>query len=136
MSTKNGIRYLTDKEGNIESVLLPWDLWQKAEPQVMRLVHAAEDKPLVQQEGPLKSFEEFLQFWNFKYPYDPAVSCPHCGVSCADWRSAQKSFILTNANIGGLLVFHCCHCGSTIRQKHFRDHMAIEHTPPPARTAD
>jgi hypothetical protein len=29
-----------------------------------------------------------------------------------------------------LLVFHCCTCGATIRQKHFRDHVAFEFTSP------
>jgi hypothetical protein len=28
-----------------------------------------------------------------------------------------------------LLVFRCRNCNTTIRQKHFRDHVAFEYTP-------
>ena len=133
MSAKNAIRYLADASGKIEGVLLPWALWEKVEPQIKGLLREEPNTPVEQQPGPLKSFEEFLHFWNFKYAYDPAVRCPHCAASCADWRAAAgQPFVLTNANIGGLLVFHCRGCGSTVRQKHFRDHVALEHTTPPA----
>ena len=48
----------------------------------------------------------------------------------ADWRNdPAHPFHLTTANLGGLLVFRCKSCQSTVRQKHFRDHMAVECTP-------
>ena len=130
MSAKNALRYLTDTEGNILAVQLPWDVWKKLEPAAAALLGTADSRPALPPE-PLSAFEEFLQFWDFRYTYDPAVRCPHCGVVCEDWRTAEgHPFHLTNANVGGLLVFRCKACGCTIRQKHFRDHVAHEHTPP------
>ena len=112
------LQYITDIKGNISSVIIPWPLWEKMEPKV-RSILAADAKPqeLEQAAGPLESFEELMKFWDFKYPYSPSVTCPHCAASTEDWRNdPQRPFILTNANIGGLLVFHCRACGTTIRQ--------------------
>ena len=63
--------------------------------------------------------------------YDVNIfTCPQCGAHTADWRNAPAHpFHLTTANLGGLLVFRCKRCQSTVRQKHFRDHMAVECTP-------
>lgn len=126
------LQYVTDAKGNVASIIIPWPLWEKIEPKVRNLLSVAvEPHELTQGPGPLKNFDELMQFWDFKYPYSPSVTCPHCGASAADWRNDPKqSFVLTNANIGGLLVFHCRACGTTIRQKHFRDHMAVEHSTP------
>ncbi|MBD5538641.1 MAG: hypothetical protein HDQ94_01375 [Desulfovibrio sp.] len=123
------ILYLTDERGNIVAVQLPVALWERVKdalpadgtPSPAGVNAAAE---------PLEGFEDFLRYWDFRYPYDPAVSCPHCGAHVADWRTAPgHPFQLANANLGGLLVFHCKGCGATIRQKHFRDHVALESTP-------
>ena len=126
------LQYVTDAKGNIASVIIPWALWEKMEPKVRKLLEAeAGPKEITQAAGPLASFDELMQFWDFKYPYSPAVTCPHCAASSADWRNdPAQPFILTNANIGGLLVFYCRACGTTIRQKHFHKHMAVEHTTP------
>ena len=126
------LRYLTDAKGNVEAVQLSLKLWQLIESKIGAQLKATEaPTPLVQAEGPLKNFEQLQQFWDFKYPYSPAVDCPYCGASTADWRAdPAQPFILTNANIGGLLVFLCKGCGTTVRQKHFRDHMAVEHSTP------
>ena len=126
------LQYITDIKGNISSVIIPWPLWEKMEPKV-RSILAADAKPqeLEQAAGPLESFEELMKFWDFKYPYGPSVTCPLCAASTEDWRNdPQRPFILTNANIGGLLVFHCRACGTTIRQKHFHKHVAVEHSTP------
>ena len=102
------------------------------EPKVRKLLDAeAGPKEITQAAGPLASFDELMQFWDFKYPYSPSVTCPHCQATTADWRNdPAQPFVLTNANIGGLLVFYCRACGTTIRQKHFHKHMAVEHTTP------
>ena len=51
------------------------------------------------------------------------------GAETDDWRTdPAHPFHLTTANLGGLLVFRCARCHTTIRQKHFRDHRALEHT--------
>ena len=126
------VRYLTDAKGNVEAVQLSLKLWQLIEPKITAQLKATEaPAPLVQAEGPLKSFEQLQQFWDFKYPYSPTVDCPYCGAKTADWRTdPAQPFILTNANIGGLLVFLCKGCGTSVRQKHFRDHVAVEHSTP------
>ena len=126
---KEQIHYLTDEHGNIVAVQLPLALWERlkgALPGGSPEEQAAESAPA----EPLDGFADFLRYWDFRYPYDPAVSCPHCGAHVADWRTAPgHPFHLANANLGGLLVFHCKGCGATIRQKHFRDHVALESTP-------
>ncbi|MBQ3060019.1 MAG: hypothetical protein IJD16_06870 [Desulfovibrio sp.] len=130
MSKHLSLQYVTDSEGHILAVQLPWELWKKIEPAARPVLDVAAPSKALPPE-PMTDFEEFLQYWDFRYPYDPAVSCPHCGKQCDDWReAADHPFHLTNANVGGLLVFRCKSCGCTIRYKHFRDHVAHEHTPP------
>lgn len=124
---KDDIHYLTDAQGTIVAVQLPLALWEKLKPAI-----EAEARAGARHEAPepMDGFADFLRFWDFRYPYDPAVSCPHCGCHVEDWRTAPgHPFRLANANLGGLLVFHCQSCGATIRQKHFRDHVALESTP-------
>ena len=71
-----------------------------------------------------------MDSWDFPYEYSPAVKCPVCGSETEDWRTDPfHPFLLSNANMGGLLVFHCAQCGCTIRQKHFKDKMVTEFTP-------
>lgn len=126
------LQYITDIKGNVASVIIPWPLWEKIEPKVRNLL-TIEAKPqeVEQAAGPLADFEELMKFWDFKYPYCPAVACPHCGASVENWREdPSHAFILKNANVGGLLVFYCRACGTTIRQKHFHRHVAVEHTTP------
>ncbi|MBO4300935.1 MAG: hypothetical protein J5861_04955 [Desulfovibrio sp.] len=134
MSLSDCVQYILDSAGKPAYVVLPVDVWSKIEASVAPLLKEQPSSPtLVQSSGPLQSFEEFMQCWDFRYAYDPAVHCPHCGVETSDWRNDPNSpFVLTNANIGGLLVFHCRRCGTTIRQKHFRDHVALEHSTPKA----
>jgi hypothetical protein len=131
MPDKDALRYVTDAQGQVEYVLVPWDLWRRLEPQAAALSAPQQPAAPEQAPGPLADFDERLRTWDFRYPYDPAVACPHCGAATEDWRAdPAKPFVLTNANIGGLLVFHCRACGTTIRQKHFRDHRALEHSTP------
>ena len=126
------ILYLVDDKGTIQSVQLSAALWKKVESLVTPfLASSSTDSPkeLVQKQGPLNDFHTLLQFWDFSYPYTPSVSCPVCGAKTEDWiEDKEHKFILTNANLGGLLVFHCKQCGTTIRQKHFKDHIAYEHS--------
>ena len=121
------IHYLTDEDGNIVAVQIPVALWERIKPAAVSENGASPEAEVAE---PLEAFADFLRFWDFRYPYDPAVRCPHCGQHVKDWRTAPgHPFRLANANFGGLLVFHCKGCGATIRQKHFRDHVALESTP-------
>ena len=133
MSDSLQLLYLTDADKHVQAVQIPWELWRKIEllarPVLDSLMKPSSEEPV----EPLPAFEEFLHYWDFRYPYSPAVNCPHCGAATQNWRDdPAHPFRLTNANLGGLLVFHCRACGATIRQKHFRDHMAVEHTAPKA----
>lgn len=124
---KDQVRYLTDAQGKLVAVQLPLALWEKVKP-LLEAAARAEAPPEAAE--PMDAFADFLRYWDFRYPYDPAVSCPHCGCHVEDWRTAPgHPFRLANANLGGLLVFHCQGCGATIRQKHFRDHVALESSP-------
>lgn len=116
-----------DAGGNFQGVIIPAGLWLKYEPLLRDVL------PKQQQDAgdDLAGFDELMQSWSFQYPYSPAVKCPSCGAETPDWRNdPKKPFCLTNANIGGLMVFHCNACGTTIRQKYFRRHMAVEYSCP------
>ncbi|MBD5558014.1 MAG: hypothetical protein HDQ92_05615 [Desulfovibrio sp.] len=126
---KEQIHYVTDAHGNIVAVQVPYSLWERLKGALPAEADAANPTEAEVPE-PMDGFADFLRYWDFRYPYDPAVSCPHCGLQVDDWRTAPgHPFRLANANLGGLLVFHCASCGATIRQKHFRDHVALESTP-------
>lgn len=119
------ITYITTTKGEILSVVVPYAIWERLEPSVQKLLRA-DDKP-VQRPEPMEDFETLMQYWDFRYPYSPAVRCPSCGTSTDDWRAdPEHPFWLTNATLGGLLVFRCQHCGATVRLKHFLDHVAVE----------
>jgi endogenous inhibitor of DNA gyrase (YacG/DUF329 family) len=122
----DSVLYLTDGQGSVKAVQIPVDMWRRLEPHA-RVLAGAPPEP----EEPMGEFQEFLRLWDFRYSYDPAVSCPHCGAATEDWREGpDRPFRLTTASFGGLLVFRCQRCGATVRQKHFRDHVSHEHTPP------
>ena len=126
----NDLNYLVDEKGRIQVVQLSAELWSKVESLVKPFLEK-KDTTLKQKQGPINDFKTLMQFWDFSYPYTPGVDCPHCGAKTDDWMGDKDhKFILTNANLGGLLVFHCTKCGTTIRQKHFKDHVAYEHSVP------
>ncbi|MDR1777410.1 MAG: hypothetical protein LBR31_06235 [Desulfovibrio sp.] len=133
MPESSSLLFVTNAEGRPVAVQIPFALWKRLEAEAGHLLPDA--RPGFGKNGrveePLKAFDEFLRYWDFRYPYNPAVSCPHCGVSVTDWREGEgRPFRLTNASLGGLLVFRCLKCNTTIRQKHFKDHVAYEFTPP------
>ncbi|MDR3362852.1 MAG: hypothetical protein LBO64_08455 [Desulfovibrio sp.] len=127
MKTAQGICYVCDDKGRTLAVQVPLDIWRQIEPLARSVLCG---KPAVAETPePIQAFDEFLQHWDFRYPYSPAVVCPVCNASTQDWRIGDaRPFRLVNANFGGLLVFRCKQCDTTIRQKHFRDHVALEHS--------
>lgn len=128
MSTPH-LLFVRDAGGVLRGVQLSPELWERVGASVRAAADAMEADGREAAE-PLEDFRVLMQHWDFRYPYDPGVSCPCCGASTADWREdPAHPFQLHTANIGGLLVFHCRKCRATIRQKHFRDHRALEHTP-------
>lgn len=121
------LSFLVDASGKKIAVLLPWSLWKRVEPLVQSVLESADESEDFTE--PVAAFDEFLRYWDFHYPYSPMVHCPVCGSSTENWREdPEHPFLLVNANLGGLLVFRCKRCNTTIRQKHFKDHVALEHT--------
>lgn len=110
--------YLYDQAGNPVAAQVPIELWRKLEP----LLADEESRDL-------SGFERFLASWDYKYDYDPAVSCPNCHACTRDWRE-DMSFSLHSASLGGMLVFKCRRCGASVRHKYFRHKMEVEYTPP------
>jgi len=122
------ILYLFDPNGQLYGVQLSPTLWKKVESYILstQQIQAVEEVP-----EPLGAWEEFKQYWDFKYPFCAKVECLHCGARSDDWEhDLTHKFRLRTANLGGLLVFRCINCGASIRKKHFKDHMVFEVTPP------
>lgn len=111
-----------DSHGILNGVMIPADLWVEIENLLIdSIVKSSEPRE------DLSGFNDLMQAWNFRYPYDPAVKCPECGNQTVDWRADEpRDFHLVSGSLAGLLVFHCAKCGATIRHKYFKDHMAVE----------
>jgi hypothetical protein len=122
------IWYLYDAKGALCGVQLSPALWEQAKSHIL---HIRDARSAVEIPEPLDAWEEFKQYWDFKYPFCAKVECQHCGARSNDWeQDATRPFRLHTANLGGLLVFRCTACGATIRKKHFKDHIIFEMTPP------
>lgn len=126
----DNLLYLHDAAGKLMAVQIPATLWQKLAPTIANLTETSceTDKPATQHD--LQGFSDFMNAWDFRYAYAPTVTCPNCQNHTDDWQS-NNAFILLNANIGGLLVFHCQKCQATVRLKYYKDHVASEFSPPP-----
>ncbi len=124
------ILYVVTDEGHIKSVQLSAELWEKVESQVKAAAKNMQglNDPFLKEE-PLQALQELKEYWDFTYPYEPSMHCEACGVKTQDWESdPAHPFHLTNANIGGLLVFQC-RCGATVRKKHFHRKTVYECSP-------
>lgn len=127
----NHIHCFTNAQGELESVHLSPALWERVKNRVL----AAEQSLLLadnpdEKPEPLAAVEELKNYWDFSYPYSPDVRCNHCGAATMDWENDPRHpFHLNNANFAGLIVFRCKNCGSTVRKKHFKNHVAFECTP-------
>lgn len=121
LKNKNEITRLFDANKNFIGVFIPAEVWIELEKSLKKPEYIGRNSS----DTALAEFEKFIKSWDFPYKYDPSVECANCRAFSTDWRRTQD-FKLHNANIGGLLVFHCNHCGATIRQKHFKDHRCTE----------
>ena len=122
------ILYLYDANGTLCAVQLSPTLWARAKAHVLE---ERTTQPAAPAPEPLKDWEQFKQYWDFKYPFCANVECLHCGAGCDDWeRDPEHRFWLLTASFGGLLVFRCAACGASVRKKHFKDHIVFEMTPP------
>jgi len=125
------ILYLYDAKGTLYGVQLSLELWERTKIHILKV---QEPQAGVEAPEPFDAWEEFKQYWDFKYPFCANVECLNCGARCDDWEhDPARQFRLRTANLGGLLVFRCTVCGAGIRKKHFKDHMVFEMTPPSQR---
>ncbi len=122
---------LFDSKGTLHGVMLSAELWQKGKHQLEPIIEALLGSPKTTElPEPLEDWQSFLQFWDFKYPVNTAVTCKACGATTDNWENdPSKPFRLKSAQLGGLVVFACKNCGATVRKKHFKDHMCFEVTP-------
>jgi len=121
------ILYLYDAQGKLCGVQLPPAMWERVK---KHLPQGGETQSEPETSDALEAWEEFKQYWDFKYPFRADVKCLHCGTVCDDWEHDPKQrFHLRVANLGGLLVFRCSTCGAAVRKKHFKDHVVFEVTP-------
>ncbi len=130
--TKSHVLPLYDQHGNLHSMTISATLWDRVGQEVAPILERAlkSAHPPAEQPEPLQDWEAFKAFWDFLYPFNAEVQCNGCGAHTVDWEHDEpKLFRLTNASLGGLLVFRCKQCGATIRKKHFKDHICYEHTP-------
>jgi hypothetical protein len=76
---------------------------------------------------PLEDWRALVLSWDFKYPVDLDVTCPLCGSASADWEhDSPRKFMLTAANMGGLVSFRCLSCQARILKRHFYDTVKVE----------
>ncbi len=124
------ILYLVNLQGHPHAVQLSMELWSLVEDHVKKVANTlqSQNDPFAK-EQPLSDLQELKDYWDFTYPYEPSMHCDACGAATSDWENdASHPFHLSNANIGGLLVFQC-KCGATVRKKHFHRKVAYECTP-------
>ncbi len=121
---------LYDKSGNFYAVLLSAELWSRFSHRLEPMIRGMlEDMEPQERPEPLHEWDEFKQYWDFKYPYEARVECGNCGAQAEDWTTDPvRPFTLRSAQIGGLAVFQCRACGATVRKKHFKDHVCFEYT--------
>ncbi|MFP4167289.1 MAG: hypothetical protein ACLFSY_00390 [Desulfonatronovibrionaceae bacterium] len=134
MSEKD-IHYLYNSRNEFQGVMIPAALWElisdRVEAEAARVLPPAEprdpaDEALANE--PVRDWERFLQFWDFRYPPENSVVCRSCGSKTQDWTVDQpRKFILKAASIGGLVAFHCCSCGARVLKRHFKDSVKFEY---------
>ncbi|MFV0348818.1 MAG: hypothetical protein ACK5JO_09545 [Halodesulfovibrio sp.] len=121
------------KDGSMYGILLSPQIWDVVSRKVAPILEQALDTmyPALANEKPepLDDWQQFKDYWDFKYPFNAEVECKICGSKSADWEhDPAKPFHLKSASLSGLCVFHCKKCRATVRKKHFKDHICFEAT--------
>ncbi len=121
---------LFDAEGHSLGALLGSEAWAFVREQIFARYGqpgmTAQSAPPVE---PLGDWRDLLAFWDFQYPVDLDVKCT-CGNETADWEHDEpRKFLLTAANLGGLVSFHCLRCNAKVIKRHFKDSITVEVKP-------
>jgi len=137
---KKDIQGFYNEQGDLLGVYISARLWHKISTDVHPILERAlkeisqakakkEDELDTSQE-PLEDWENFLKFWDFRYPVEKKVICQCCGNQTENWQEDYpRKFILTAANLGGLVSFFCTKCKARVIKRHFKDKIVYETTP-------
>lgn len=119
---------LFSKDGELVYVQFDAEIWAQIAARVEPVLEKAltlmypQEKP-----EPLAEWQEFKDYWDFKYPFEASVECQNCGAKSEDWENdPAKPFRFKSASLSGLAIFQCRNCQATIRKKHFKDHILYE----------
>jgi len=124
------IQEIFDAQGNSLGALLGPESWRIVREAVLSRLAPNMSAPEAALPEPLQDWAELVQFWDFKYPVDMDVTCPQCGNETKDWQlDAPRKFLLTAANLGGLVTFKCLDCRAKVLKRHFKDTIRVEVKP-------
>lgn len=135
MFSDKDIQGVYDHKGNLIGVIISPKLWQAIEDEVNPIIDkylgvSEEQVPARNVEEPIADWENFLNFWDFRYPVEKKVICHHCGCETSDWTAdSPRKFLLKAANIAGLVTFQCLQCKARVIKRHFKDHIEFEVIP-------
>ena len=117
---------LFDAQGQALGALLGPEAWALVREAVLaRFTPAEAAAPDLDE--PLQDWRDLVQNWDFKYPVDHDVSCSECGNATSAWElDDPRKFVLTAANLGGLVVFRCLGCQAKVMKRHFKDSIKVE----------
>ena len=120
---------LFDAQGQPLGALLGPEAWSLVREAVLARFSPAEAAaPAI--EEPLQDWRDLVQFWDFPYPVDHDVACAACGNTTSAWELDEpRKFLLTAANLGGLVTFRCQSCQAKILKRHFKDGIKVETRP-------
>jgi hypothetical protein len=117
-----------DVNGQALGAILGPEVWAAVREEVLQRFSAPIAEPLHPE--PLDDWRSLVLHWDFRYPVDLDCSCPVCGNESTDWEhDSPRKFMLTAANMGGLVSFRCLSCQARIIKRHFYDTIKIEAVP-------
>jgi len=137
---KKDIQGFYNEQGDLLGVYISAKLWQKISADIDSILERAlkeinqddtkEKDGLDSIKEPVEDWENFLKFWDFRYPVEKKAVCQHCGNQTEDWQmDSPRKFVLTAANLGGLVSFFCTKCKARIIKRHFKDKIVYETIP-------
>jgi len=123
-----GFQEIFDAQGNPLGAILGPEAWASVREVVLQQFAQPEAEPAKPE--PLEDWHSFVQNWDFKYPVDMDCACSLCGNASSDWeQDSPRKFMLTAANMGGLVSFRCLSCQARIIKRHFYDTIKVEVVP-------
>ena len=117
---------LFDAQGQPLGALLGPECWAFVREAVLsRFAPAEAAAPEVCE--PMQDWRDLVQNWDFKYAVDHDVACGECGNATDAWELDEpRKFVLTAANLGGLVAFRCLGCQAKVMKRHFKDSIKVE----------